>query len=53
MPFRIRALRTHRLIREVNPSLFIVSSAGEHRQSHYLIVEAELADGSVGWARRR
>jgi muconate cycloisomerase len=49
MSFRIRALRTHRLTREVNPSLFIVSSLGEHRYSHYLIVEAELEDGSIGW----
>jgi muconate cycloisomerase len=49
MACQIARLRTHRLSRMVDPALFIVGSAGEHRLSQFLVVEVELADGAVGW----
>jgi len=49
MAFHVARLRTHRLTRVVDPALFIVGSAGEHRHSHFLVVEVELGDGAVGW----
>jgi L-alanine-DL-glutamate epimerase-like enolase superfamily enzyme len=49
MAFHVVRLKTYRLTRVVDPALFIVGSAGEHRLSRFLVVQAELGDGAVGW----
>ena len=46
---RITEVRTYPITLTVRPEFFIVSSAGKHAVSRYVIVAIHTDDGKIGW----
>lgn len=46
---KIARITTHRIENQVRPELAMVSAAGKHQVSRYVLVAVEDTDGRVGW----